>query len=423
MENISSRQNFSNFRSFRDLMRSPFTNKFNWLWKISDSGLSPEVKATIFKVVSKTRLMRFEKSEATDELVAHFQGGLERGQSLTELILLFGDPLVAAKLIRGSKKMKRPLIAKCFRSSIWIGCFCLAGYLCLSILFYSGMPNPTVDYLQPINATVPQVAESDQAWPIYRDAWTNCDFCEGRNSGFLEIYCQYRNELRLVVPSDGKPWEFAKTKLESSSELIEALRHGGRKPVLGLRLQTRCEDYSPEDFAALFPMATNEAGYGDPNDVAYDSLFSITLPHVQTFRKAARILHVDTRWALEQGDIERTTRNLEAIFGIASQVSEYPFMVCALVAIAIHGIGCDVFSEILETYPDQFNDEQLVRMKRALSRRSPIEFVHLSGNFALMMDCIQRAYTDDGNGDGRITPAGLLCPMSCATSTRHSGSF
>jgi hypothetical protein len=402
-------------RSLGDLIRSPFSEKFNWRRRIADSGLPTEVCSLITAVVIHSRLMRFEKFQVASDLVAHFEDGNASGKSFTELIATFGDPRTVADLIRAGKERNRPMLAKWFRGGLWVGSFSIAGFLGLSLFFYLGKPQPSVDYLPSLNADLSDVAESDKAWPIYRGPWTKYEFCEGKKGRFSEIY--YRKEGapddgRMVLPSDGDLWQKAIEKLGESADLLEALRVGGSKPVFGLELKARISDYCAEDAQALFPYfekapSSTKASNKNEQNLLDGALESVLLPHVQTMRNAANVLKADTRWALEQGDWERATRNIEATFGFARQASEHKCLICGLVAFAIQYIGCDLVDESLAKHLSQFSDLQLERIQLAVSRVPAIEYISLEGERAFVHDTIQRTYTDDGNGDGRITPEGL----------------
>ena len=54
-----------------------------------------------------------------------------------------------------------------------------------------------------------------------------------------------------------------------------------------------------------------------------------------------------------------------------------------------------------------FSDDELQRIQTAVSRDSIFDFVSLEGERAFFDDMLQRVYSDDGNGDGRITPEGV----------------
>ena len=77
---------------------------------LRESGIPEPAQTLIRHLVRKTRLWRREQHEVASELITHFAGGLDAGQSIDELRSSFGDPKASAKLIRRAKKRNRPLL-------------------------------------------------------------------------------------------------------------------------------------------------------------------------------------------------------------------------------------------------------------------------------------------------------------------------
>jgi len=336
------------------------------------------------------------------------------------LLAKFGDPEVAATLIRSSKIRNRSMFSRIFYGGFFTMLAVLLAYAGVSAFFYMGKPNPSVDYLGEMYALQPESDLADHAWEIYREPWTKHEFSEGKGGRFMEIFYQhegFEDHMRLMQPTDGEQWEGAIEKLANSQDLLDAFRTGGLKPRLGLKVMADPNDYSREDRAALFPMddpdefienrLNSEVLTPESQEVLEGAAITTLLPHIQSFRQGVRVLHVDTRWAIEQGDTERATQNIEAIFGMGRQAADHPFLVCGLVGIACHGIGYNIIDEIVENHYDVFSEEEFERMQIAVGRDSIHDFVKLEGERATLKDCIQRMYTDDGNGDGRITPVGV----------------
>ena len=69
--------------------------------------------------------------------------------------------------------------------------------------------------------------------------------------------------------------------------------------------------------------------------------------------------------------------------------------------------GYDLVDEVLRNHKQPFSEQQLVRIQQAVERDSLVEYFDLGGERAMTLDVLQRAFTDDGNGDGRITAEGL----------------
>ncbi len=396
------------WRTALTCLRSPFAEEFDWKQKLRESGLPGDVQGLIYRVVDETRLMRFEKKRIADELIAHFQDGQERGATFASLVSEFGDPEVAAQLIRNSKKRNRTMFENWYRPLLWFSGAGLLGFLGLTLYFYLGKPNPSIDYIPTLNADTENLADADRAWLVYREPWTKFGFCEGTR--FDEIHVEEADgSSRLVEPTDGERWTAATRRLGESAELLESFRVGGVKPAFGLELKARIGDYSAEDRAALFPNLTGQgvSGQADADSVFDGSLLGVLLPHIQSLRTATRLLTVDSRWACEQGDLERAVRNIEAIFGMARQASEHSLLIGSLVRYAILGNGCDLVDATLAKHADQFSPQHLERIQSAISRVQIDSRDLFAGERIMFQDVVQRVFTDDGNGDGRITSSGV----------------
>ena len=410
--------------SFLSFLRCFSFWKNDWRKKIADSELPLDVQDVVSSVVVQSRLMNFEKVDVAEDLLAHFQDGSQRGKSFESLISKFGEPEIVAELIRSSKLRSRSMFIKMGRLA-FVGVV-LAGviYVGLALFFQMGTPNPATDFSVAFNSNQIDVAEEDSAWSVLRDAWTRHEFSEGAGGRFEEIYKKVSDEdgttypRDLVKPTD-EEWDAAIAKLADSQDLLDALREGAKRPSLGLVLQPDRSKYSDEDFAALFPGVDkkdlkprdNDLGIigvsDEVNELAGGSLAGMLLPHIQSFRIAARILVVDTRWAIQMGDPERAAQNVETIFGLANLAADSHCLVCDMVGFAICDIGYDLLDEILIDAPDQFDEPQLARIQSAVAGSDLENWIQYDGERAFINDLIQRIYTDDGSGDGRMTSEGV----------------
>ncbi|MBL8889167.1 MAG: hypothetical protein JNL67_04265 [Planctomycetaceae bacterium] len=382
-----------------------------WRRAIRESGLSSEIQALLFQVVGSTGLLADEKLEVAEELIAHFEDGLQRGRSVATLIEGFGDLQVAAQLIGNGKQRTRGMKNRLVQGSLWLGGLSAGGFLALVVIFYMGKPQPSVDYLAQVNKPALEAADHEKGWTVYRDLWTKHGFSEGGGFKSTELYLMEEDGTygRMVRPTDGPAWEAATRRLSEIEDLLEGFRVGGLRPSFGVPLHVDLSQYSEADFRALFPNRDFEAAKAaSPSDQQFlaSSLLNVLLPHVQVMREAARLLIADTRWALEQGDTERATRNVEAMLGISSQVTESKFLVCSLVGYAIHSITMGVIDECLDAEVE-FSDSQLRRIEAAIVKADLEKMVDIASERAMFMDIVQKSYTDDGQGDGRITATGL----------------
>ncbi len=399
--------------------------QISWRQTIAKSGLPDDVQKLITSVIKKSRLMRFEKVEVVGELVDHFVDGKAAGKSYSQLIAKFGDVTTTASLIRNSKIRNRPIMFKIMQIAGW-GFFALASaYLGLWGYFQSGHPTPTTDYMPAFNQFADNLDEDETAWPIYRPAWAKFGFCEGGEfSSKMKIFYvaeggvdEYgRDNTRRITPND-PTWQQATAQLEQWSELLHTFRAAASKPRMGLKLQPRESNYSAEDYAALFPNSTETKDHSYIETMALEStpelanlidgsLVGILLPHVQSFRAAARLLHFDNLHAIEQGDSQRVTENLIAHFSLARHAADCNCLVGGLVGIAVANLAFEEIDEMV-TINGFLDEDQLHQIQSAVESFKVRDLVQFDGERALANDLIQRIYTDDGNGDGRVTPAGI----------------
>jgi len=400
-----------------------FLGAGNWKRALQNSGLPENVQSTIRDVVEQTKLLRFEKSEITTELIHHFQDGHERGHSYDELVRDFGTTEVAVSLFRSSKLRSRPMSVKAFRGSLMVFGGGIVGYLLLQLFFHSAKPNPTVDYGVKLNELATSAPVEQQAWPIYRDLWIKHGLSEGGGESFKEIYVEEEdNYRRLVGPSD-ESWNIAVAKLDTIQDLLDTWREASQLPHLGTPLHVDRSKYSDEDLKALFPGKTREdlakektnwaeqmrvePISDEANRLLNEAPFSVLLPHIQQFREAARLLHVDTRLAVVQGDSDRALQNIKAIHGLARQAADQPSAVCTLVGRALHGIGFGVIEEVVIDHPNFLSDKQLEDLQMYVADLELTDSLNIEAERNGTLDMVQRIWSDDGNGDGRMTAVGM----------------
>ncbi len=298
------------------------------------------------------------------------------------------------------------------RILFWLGvCFAL-GILVLVIFFYSGTPQPGTDYLAVINQPALEAADHEKGWTIYRDQWIKHGFSEGGGWQLREIHLLDKNGKRfgpLVRPGDGAAWQAAIVELVKVEDLLEGFRVGGVRPSYGLPLYIDPTQYHEADFRALFPNSDYKAILAEKQAVKNSPLGLmglVQLPNAHRMREAFRLLTVDTRWALDQDDVERATRNIEAMLGITTQVTECKLLVPTFIGYSLHAVTLDLIDESLHSKV-RFDDLHLERMHHALKKARIETMIDLSTEKALFLDFIQNTYTDDGNGDGRITSVGF----------------
>jgi len=92
--------------------------------------------------------------------------------------------------------------------------------------------------------------------------------------------------------------------------------------------------------ATKLPGCSFDRDYTRP---AYDVL----LPEIQEFRAATRYLSIDARHAAAMGEGARAAADLQAIYGMAGHCAQEPWLVCALVAMALENVAGETLRDIL----------------------------------------------------------------------------
>jgi hypothetical protein len=359
----------------------------DWRKIITASALPDDVKRLIETVVRKTRLWKRERASVARELIAHFHDAADAGVSSEEAIKRFGDAKQAARLIRRAKIRNRSWLwhARRFVQRV-IGVLILC-YIGVGVYYYSGRPTQRVDFVAVLNDRLPKVAEEERAWPFYRDALLSIP-------GGPENYPEAR-------PGE-EQWPDMAKWLREHRELVAKLRTATTKPALGLPYSL---DYGPQDQQLLGRALANARrnGWGPEQIKASAAIYA--LPHTIALLEVSKILSADALLAAQEGDTKRAQANLFALLDLGQQIRHRDFLITDLIAVGFTLSGIYQTGTILAESPELFDDEFLVAYAHRLAAfQVPADLVRLRGERLLYEQMLQNVYTDDGNGDGRITP-------------------
>lgn len=189
------------------------------------------------------------------------------------------------------------------------------------------------------------------------------------------------------------------------------------------------------DDIAMVRRAAVMPGFGAPMSNAYDSvvfeemikpnlpedspfknvpinnpaLVEIEMVHMSWTRGIVRALLLDSRVAAAEGDTDRSVGDMVAVLGISEQFAKEPFSEAMRLRTAIRSVADEEIRRVLTVSPDLFSEDQLKRLAAAVQkgrsegRQFPMETEQIRFN-----DWLQRCYTRDGSGDGRLTPRGAM---------------
>ncbi len=244
----------------------------------------------------------------------------------------------------------------------------------------------TRDYVAEFVALAPMGEEKDRAWPLY-----------------LEARRALKNMSEAVadMPKPGDAaWGEAREFVKARRAAIALLWEAAEKPVLGYPLSTRVDPAMAE----LDGVEVDTSPVERPPEV-----FSLLMPYLGVLRASARSLWADVMVAIEERDAERFWKSVEAMLGVARHASEHPNVIGDLVSLTAAGVAMNAIEHMLATDPS-LTDTEGARLVMAALRSAPMRGSvrpRMAYDRLLLLDVLQRSYSDDGNGDGRLRSHGL----------------
>ena len=367
--------------------------------------LPATLETVVADVVGRTRLWSGEQRDIKRELSAHFADGLASGRSAEQLIADFGDPSQAAALLRRAAKRNRPwpwhAMRFALRASVATLGVILLLYGLMALRFYFGRPTISSDYRLQLNAAASGVPDSDRAWPLYREALFRLpkDLPEAVTSS---------DYSRMPLPGE-RGWDTVEAYLRESAPAFEFARRAAGRTGMGLVVgyPWRGEDQK------LWPASIiDEREFTSPEG---HGMISVLLPHLSSLRTLSRALGWDMQRAAATGDGPTVLADLRAILGISKHVRETPTLINDLVGLSVFAIARDRTDAILAQKPELLSDSQWIEVAHAFAAFDDATLhINLRGERLFFDDVLQRIYTDDGSGDGRLTARGLRWMDSAA---------
>jgi hypothetical protein len=271
-----------------------------------------------------------------------------------------------------------------------------AAYGVLAWQYYSQSVRITKNYAAELNAPILAVPEEKRAWTHYRRA--------------LEML-ERKPEFDYDEPGDrpGQPnWQATVAYLRRNRQALEAIRRASQMLPLGHLLQ---KGVAPEDVKWLTRhqhYATIDGiEYGDPTENV-DLSKSAFIEPVQLI-DFARLLLADCKLAGIERDGERISANLSATLDMAAQCEGCRYLITCLIGSTLRGMAVHQLFETLALDNSFMSDEQLAHLARRLESSDVAGALAagLTGERTFFLDALQRNFTDDGQGNGWVTPAGL----------------
>ncbi len=383
---------------------------------IRESGLNEPVRDRLGAIVRATRLHASEQADVARELIAHARDASDAGTPEPEVLASLGDPRHVGRLIRRAVKRKRPLPYQIrrwtTRAVLGSLALVLVSYIVLAARFHAGSPSIKTDYLARLNAPVRALPEAEKAWPVYLDAlseWKRVEqrlvetsradpAAEDKSHTYAGVYSIYD------VPRDHPDYDATVAALRAFRPTLDRVSAAAARPAIGVIYSDRTEQLAIEGTDSTITVAVEPA----PDPADQEALLAALLPHLGYARTLARVYAFDIRLALDEGDADRIAADLHALLGLARQLSSEPGLISSLVGIAVHDLAMARLGLVVHESPDLLSRNDLVALSHAIAagRDSTLD-LGLDMERMFFQDLMQRAFTDDGRGRGRLTPEGV----------------
>ena len=345
----------------------------------------PEVAVEYIEDVVRRMRYRRARRDVRAELEAHFEDALagypadeERRDAARQLIEAFGEPETLAVLIRRAKKRCRPLWQKILiRSGQALGLLFVYGLLCTARLYW-GHPVIRMDTVERLNQVTSQGRSEDlNAEPILERAVET-----------LPVWQYLDKELWQMNDTEK---EVLDAYLQSCEPAFQLLRQAVERPYYWVRYR---------------PMDGEDTGIVNIHLLVH--LQKDLSPRLAKYRHLTQAMGYQIQWDCKQGRGDRALEDCLVLMQLGRHLAGRGLLVEQLVGIAIMGAGQNRMTQVLAAAPVSAETvESVLRDVRDLcSDGRPWLSYDCEKVFAY--DLIQRGFTDDGQGNGRVLAQGLF---------------
>ena len=268
----------------------------------------------------------------------------------------------------------------------------------------------SVDYVAAINEKAAAIPESQQAWPLYREAGIALRGAQEPDGNLFS-----EDDVEIPNWPTDVGWEHYQTWLDGHIETLETILAGAVMRGSGFIISGGIAEEDRE----LWP----DQYLSEQTEPADDGSFlNVLMPQLGHHRAMARLLMFDAKAAAYEGDAQRCKLNIEAAFSLALHAREHPLLISDLVSLSIVNLTLTTMSDIFSHEPFLFDTAMLADFKHRLETLGASLDVRFEGERYLILDLLQRMYTDDGNGDGSLVPTGITAKMELLSSVSNTQS-
>ena len=346
------------------------------LWNLPTSAAE-----FIRHVIRKMRYRKKVRRDVQAELAAHFEDELkdfksdaEREQKARQLIGEFGDVKLLAILLRRAKKRCRPLWRKVLvRSFQAVGVVILYILICFAPLVL-GRPKVSVNYADWLNErSRAGRAESQNAYPYYKQA----------------VEASVKMPDVLIKSKVKWPADFNDTEMQQLLRWINDNKEAFDFLIEGTRKAHYWAVYQRTETALI------EGG-----------IFDDSLKDLSGYRQVARALNWRSRYKAYKGDVESALDDCVSLVKFGRHQQGKGLLIEQLVGVAIENRAHGSISMIVEEVDVPADTLKNLQEQVQTEFARPHDVINLEGEKVFLYDYIQRSFTDDGKGSGRMLARG-----------------
>lgn len=333
-------------------------------------------------VIKKMRYRKKVRRDVQAELTAHFEDEFkdcktdeQREQKAQQLIAGFGDVKLLAILLRRAKKRCRSLWRKILvRSFQAVGVVILYILICSAPLFI-GRPNVSVNYADWLNERGRAGrTESENAYPYYIKATT----------AFVEMP-ELLIKSKIKWPADLNDIEMQQLLrwINDNNKAIELIIEGAKRPYYWAFYSTVGTDF-----------------------IKGSIIDDIFMEYLSGYRNVAHALNWRSRYKAHEGNIESALDDCFSLVRFGRHQQGKGLLIEQLVGVAIEALAHRSISMIIEKVDVPADTLKKIHEQLQDEFAGPHSVINLDGEKIFLYDYIQRTFTDDGKGGGRMLARG-----------------
>jgi hypothetical protein len=335
----------------------------------------------IDSVIKKMRYRKKVRRDVQAELTAHFEDELkdcktneQREQKARQLIAGFGDVKLLAILLRRAKKRCRPLWRKVLvRGFQAIGIVILYILICFAPMV--GRPNISVNYADWLNEQGRAGrAESQNAYPYYDKAVAAS---VKMPKLLIESKVQWPADFDDVERQQLLQW------INDNTKALDLMIEGTKRPY----------------YWAIHNSAEADFFKGAIMDDA-------PMKNLSSYMTIARALNWRSRYKAYEGNVESALEDCVSLVKFGRHQEGKGLLIEQLVGIAVEALAHGSILLIIERV--DIPEDSLKYIQKEIQEEYAVahDVINLDGEKVFLYDYIQRTFTDDGKGGGRMLVRG-----------------